>query len=379
MFPSPNFRENPARAVFVTGEIGEPLVHRLTSDICGLRGVGSDPITVYINSRGGSTAHAEQIRALLTTPNQEGQVCRMITVATNRADSAAADLLALGDYAIAYPNAAIHCHGTRLSADEITKEKAEYLAASLKETNEDFALRLARRTFARMAFHFGNLRPDFAKMRGDDAKSGVNAPSMSTDLGCFARVIFGKLSQRSSDLPRQAFERHAALSEMSQFVFSKLSEIKNGQPLAATEAEMLKHILDFELSRRDLTKWNLSGGGMNDLVGDFGSLADYIFGPHRAALENQINPLGPLFLDPADIKEYDDRRKNDPAQAEEWLRARVCPIIEPLWYFVVSLCRLLQQGEYSLSAVDAYWLGIVDEVIGEKLPTLRLVAENPEA
>ena len=138
MVPSPNFRENSTRSIFVVGEIDERQVHRLTPEICKLRGLGSEPITVYINSRGGSTNYAEHIRALLAAPDQEARVCRIITVATNRADSAAADLLALGDYAIAYPTATIHCHGTRLSADEITREKAEYLAASLKETNEDF-------------------------------------------------------------------------------------------------------------------------------------------------------------------------------------------------------------------------------------------------
>ena len=53
-------------------------------------------------------------------------------------------------------------------------------------------------------------------------------------------------------------------------------------------------------------------------------------------------------------------------------------MIEPLWYFVVALCRLLQQGENRLTAVDAYWLGLVDEVVGARLPSLRLIAENPD-
>lgn len=378
MVPSPNFRENSTRSIFVVGEIDERQVHRLTPEICKLRGGGSEPITVYVNSRGGSTIYAEHIRALLAAPDQEARVCRIITVATNRADSAAADLLALGDYAIAYPTATIHCHGTRLSADEITREKAEYLAASLKETNEDFALRLARRTFARMAFHFANVRGMFEGLR-EAAKKATPPVESMTDLECFARVINGKLSSHLCELPRKAFEHHQALSEMRSFVFQKIGKITKSQSLAVMESKMLKRLLEFELKRRDLKKWNLSGGGINDVVADFGSLADYIFGPHRMALVHQINPLGPLFLDPNAIKDYDDRRKKDSVEAETWLHQLVKPIIEPLWYFVVSLCRLLQQGEYPLSAVDAYWLGIVDEVIGEKLPTLRLIAENPEA
>jgi len=44
-----------------------------------LRGLGGDPITVYINSRGGMTFYAEHIRALRKAPNQDGAICRLIT------------------------------------------------------------------------------------------------------------------------------------------------------------------------------------------------------------------------------------------------------------------------------------------------------------
>lgn len=376
MVPSRNFREDSSRAVFVTGEIDEAQVHRLTPDICRLRGLGCDPITVYINSRGGQTFHAEHIRALLKAPTQDGAVCRLITVATNRADSAAADLLALGDYAIAYPRATIHCHGTRMSADQITKERAEFLAVSLKETNEDFALRLARRTFARMALHFANLRGEFPTFRRASAKE--NPPrSNITDLECFAAAIFSRLSRRLRDLPKEAYRHHEILTEMRRFVFNRV-KFEDGQDMGAMEAEVLKQLLEFELSTQDLKKWRLSSGGIEELAADFASLVDFISGPHRQGLEHQITPLGPLFLNPGAIAEYEKRRSADRTKAEKWLRKRVTPIVEPLWYFVVSLCRLLQRGEYSLAAVDAYWLGIVDEVVGERLPTLRLIAENPE-
>ena len=47
------------------------------------------------------------------------------------------------------------------------------------------------------------------------------------------------------------------------------------------------------------------------------------------------------------------------------------------FYFVVSLFRLLQQGEFYLTPRDAYWLGIVDEVIGDTdLPCPRLLLES---
>ena len=106
--PLSDFRKNPSRAIFVTGEIDEKLIHRLTPDICRLRAECAEPITAYIDSRGGSTLAADHLFALLKTPTQDGNV----TVATTRAASAAADILALGDYAIAYPHAVVHFHGT---------------------------------------------------------------------------------------------------------------------------------------------------------------------------------------------------------------------------------------------------------------------------
>ena len=34
--------------------------------------------------------------------------------------------------------------------------------------------------------------------------------------------------------------------------------------------------------------------------------------------------------------------------------------------------------ENRLTAEDGYWLGLVDEVVGARLPSLRLVVENPD-
>jgi ATP-dependent protease ClpP protease subunit len=369
------FREDASRAIFLTGEIDERLVNRLTPDVCRLRGENAEPITVYINSRGGFTYCAEQLRALFATPDQEGHVCRIITVATSRADSAAAGLLALGDYAIAYPAAAIHCHGSRMADEEITTERAEFLAASLKKSNDDFALRLARRTFARIAFHFANLRAEFPDIR-KQAKENKAKRDMSTDLECFAFALHHRLSSNFQKLPQRAFFHHERLAEMSQSILAK--KLPEGGSWLKTEAELLRRLIKYELADRKSENWTLSAGGIDELALDFKSLADYLFGPHQETLENHLDSFGVLFLTPEQIAEYQGRRKLDVDEAAKWLRQQARPLVEPMWYFVVSLCRLLQAGEYGLNATDAYWLGIVDEVIGERLPTLRLIAENPE-
>jgi hypothetical protein len=48
--------------------------------------------------------------------------------------------------------------------------------------------------------------------------------------------------------------------------------------------------------------------------------------------------------------------------------------IEPLWAFTVALCGELNKGENELTPEDAWWLGLIDEVIGT--PTTR--RELPE-
>ena len=376
--PAPLYRENPQRAVYVLGRIDEQNVYRVLPEITRLRGENVEPITVYIHSPGGSTWFAEEINAVLKAPTQDGKRCRVITVVTNYAGSAAADLLALGDYAIAYPAAIIHCHGTRQASDDLTSEKAALIADSLQRSNDAFALRLARKTFRRIVFHFANLRQEFPTIRADLRNELKRDMS---DMECFAFALYDHLADNSGaqNLPKQAYFLQQRLEELSRYVFDRLGEIPEKEPVRETEAKILKHILDYELQRPDADKWNLSDGGIQDVVTDFTQFTDYMFGPHRNDLDAHISELGSLLLDDLGLRKYSELEKDNPAEASIWLKEQVKSVVEPLWYFVVALCRLLQQGEYQLAAADSYWLGIVDEVVGLELPSLRLFAENPDA
>ena len=56
---------------------------------------------------------------------------------------------------------------------------------------------------------------------------------------------------------------------------------------------------------------------------------------------------------------------------------KVSDQLRPIWFLLVSIGRLLQKGEYELSAEDAYWFGIVDEVYGRSdLLCLRQFLES---
>jgi len=128
------FRPDPSRAIYVSGEINQALVDRLTPIIHSLRAASSDPITAYVDSVGGVPYNSVLIQHLIKTPDQDGNSCRLITVATGLAASAAADLLTTGDYAIAYTNAVLLYHGTRRSAGSaITYELASSMAETLQQ------------------------------------------------------------------------------------------------------------------------------------------------------------------------------------------------------------------------------------------------------
>jgi len=94
--------ENHRRSVFLPSEIDIQAYEVVAPRIIELRLHSSDPICLFIHCWGGIPFIAEQILRLMRSPRQDGQRCMVTTICTGVAASAAADLLAAGDYAIAY-------------------------------------------------------------------------------------------------------------------------------------------------------------------------------------------------------------------------------------------------------------------------------------
>lgn len=186
---SPDFRANVDRSVSIFGDISDELVSRVAKDIIRFRSSGDAPITVLINSNGGLITCADFIHDLLTAPDPNGKRPRIITVAVGNAKSAAANLLALGDYAICYPNAAIHFHGVRFGeVADVTMESASTIAMQLRNRNRITASRLARAGSERLAFHYARMREGFSAIRKES-----DNPSLS-EVECFAHALRAKLS-----------------------------------------------------------------------------------------------------------------------------------------------------------------------------------------
>src|SRR6266480_5704725 len=90
------------RSLRVFGEINAEMVSELTPPILGLQQASSDPITLLIDSLGGSIQAADVLAGLLKSPTQAGMKTWVNAIVTGHAASAAAHLLATAEYAISY-------------------------------------------------------------------------------------------------------------------------------------------------------------------------------------------------------------------------------------------------------------------------------------
>jgi ATP-dependent protease ClpP protease subunit len=367
MPPLAEFRENPDRCIYVTGQINQQLVDKLTPIINRIRLGSREPITVYIDSLGGLTSQARLIMDLLRTPTQDGSRCAIVTVATGTAASAAADLFVWGNYAIAYPHARIWFHGTRQQpGEQVTTELALSLAESLKQRNEGFALEMAKAALSRFFFRYLHLRTSFEEFRN-------NSPNMQ-DAELMALSILVRLSTEFR-IPIEAMKKHGRLSELTRYLSQKEQRDKHPpKDEAHFQAKLLKRLIDFKVNEtRNEKNWSFSKKGIGEVQQDFTLFLDYHAGDHMRNLREQVISWGPVCLDDAETEEY----KNIPPESkEEWLVGKTQDKFKPLWQLLVSICRSLQQDEHIITAKDAYWLGLIDEVIGENLPNRRILMEN---
>lgn len=364
--PDENFRANPSRAVYVLGTIDQQLVYRLTQPILRLQSLNRSAITVYIDSPGGSIASMESLWRLLTVSNQDSAPpCRIITVATTRAASAAADLLSSGDYAIAQPQSTILYHGSRTFRDmPLTVETTSMLAQILRMTNETYAMELIRKIESRFMFRFLMLKSRFDDVRKNNRRKAI------TDTECFLVLVSDSLSNRAKKLFETARQRH----ERYEALLKEAKRKRNFKSVARTEAARIKAIVDFEVENNKNDKnWTFQDGGLTRLNDDFFLLNEHLASSQSERLNRLCAQWGKFALSDEDKAEIDNAPEGE---RPELLIRKVRPLLEPLWAFFVALCHALQEGENELTATDAFWLGLIDEVMGDSaLPSLRLIAE----
>lgn len=373
--PDPNFRPNPDRAIYVQGTIDQGTVDRLTPEIIKLTVGNRGPITVFIDSPGGNVASAEVILKLLQATNQDNDpACWLITVVTSRAASAAADLLSSGNYAIAYPESTLLYHGVRTpSVSGITVELASLLAESLKISNDRYAMALTRKSEWRFMFRFMGLRGKFAEHR-----TATGNPRL-TELDCFVAMLRENISNKAKPVIDQAYKRYLRYNDLITHFLKVATRDKRfmasaGGGKAYSEGVMLRGIINFEIASNKKNKdWTFQDGGLVRLTDDFYLLQEYFSSVTSEQFKEICGRWGQYVL----TEEQKAELAVVPAEEKEAKTLeKVRPHFQPLWSFFVALCHALQEGENELSGADAFWLGLIDEVIGmPHLPLTRYLAE----
>ncbi len=385
------------RAIFVQGNLDDSLISTLTPKILALRKDSESPITVFIDSPGGSVVSGAIIRGLLKTPDQMGRTCWVNSVVTGQACSAAADLLTLGDYIISYPNAYIHFHGTGTRGEEITNEQAGHIQEELLSVNKSAAVRLATTVFDRMLSNYFSFKDQLHIVR--DALEEqlrifeVLVAEGTIDVPAFVFYLIDKVKDPYKGMLMHCIDKTSQMSiilnkyreeadkqrQLSPSVRAALKKVQDDEEKSEIidEITMLNVILASKINNNP--KWRLTTEDFNELEQDFIQLnaMEYF---QDEGLDRLIR-FGDLFIPPKDMKffrRYTYEDTEDPkikAKADEIID-RAYGKIEPLWAFSLTLCRELTAGEYPISPEDAWWLGLIDEVLGSPSLTRRVIGKK---
>jgi ATP-dependent protease ClpP protease subunit len=311
------------------------------------------------------------LRTLKLTDQDSSGPCHIITAVTQRAASAAADLLSSGDYAIAYPHSAILYHGMRTQeSNPLTVESTSVLARILRRSNDRYALELARKIDDRFSFRFLFARNNFDEVRTKHPNQQLS------DLQCFIEFIDGKLSKEARKVWQRAKERHGRYKELFTTVVKRVKGEIAKMSVAQAEAAAIKAIVEFEVkANKGDPDWSFRGGGLERLTDDFLLFHEYLTGFASGRLQEWSADWGKFIVAPEIAKEIDAIA--DEKERSKKLNETVGPLLEPLTSFFAAFCHALQEGENELTATDAYWLGLVDEVVGEDdLLCLRHMEED---
>lgn len=185
-----------------------------------------------------------------------------------------------------------------------------------------------------------------------------------SDLDCFVEIISNKLSADARKVWTKAKERYGRYQALIDSVLKRTKKNFATQTIAEIEADNLKSIIAFELKKNKKNpQWSFRNEGLGRMADDFFLLNEYVTTYSHERLQRWCASFGKWTLPTKEAEEIDAIA--DEKERSEKLIAKVRPILQPIWSFFVALCHALQEGENELTAVDAYWLGLVDEVIGE--------------
>jgi ATP-dependent protease ClpP protease subunit len=382
------------RAIFVNEEINDELVKKLTPTILLMRQESNLPITIGIDSPGGSLSSLDTLLGLLTGPCQNGDRGKIITVSTNRAYSSAANLLAFGDYSVALDHSTILFHDVRFSGiRDVTPGKALSVAKSLKEVNDTFALRLAHKIIKRLVWIYIDLEKEFQNTNEkyssihtqyDKVINSFTHPTEDAsyvDIASFATCLYAKSSTESDELISNVMSRLSRwiiLSKLSNSAPSyrakrsrkpglldgirHMYELLDGSPdiLQASEhnLKLLLTLLAGEITSQKSP--NAFQQHLEAAVRDFTLMQSMNDSSHTHSAIRLMLEHDHVFLGTLPNKTFKDK----PDEEQKKILEIAMPRAQLFWLFCALLCRELFEGEHILKPHDAQLFGLIDEVTG---------------
>ncbi|HVU37321.1 MAG TPA: ATP-dependent Clp protease proteolytic subunit [Opitutales bacterium] len=363
---SPNdYRPNRLRAVRICSEIQETAARRIVARHRQLMVQSGRPVTIYVKSKGGFIDSLNKIEDLLHTKDAEGKKRKYVTVASGTTSSAAAYLVVLGHYAYAQPRTWLVFHGVRYRVIEplknISSENAVSMVISLEAQNRHIAGKLANMMLYRLINRF---KCFWQSPEGGAATQGINADK------AIARFIH-HVALRLPAALASGFVTDAAkyATHIGQWLqnSSATAAPTAGAGIFGARAGILEAMFRTKIKSLSHLGATAANAAAVKWMADLPYLHHLKSAKYASMIEELTEIYGPALLTDREAQKYQSWQKKSPRQAKVFLIQVAGGRIFKLWCFAAAAGRKLLIGETVFSATEAYWLGLVDEVLGTDL------------
>ncbi len=350
------FTPDPSRKVNAYGALSRKRIGRIRQELVQLAQQSDRPITVYIDSPGGKLDFIHSMRETPFARKPGETFLPLITVVRGRAESSAAYLLILGDYAYAQPESRLLLHGAGYFSlrknVKINRPEAAVMAMRLDEKNRTIAKRLARRVVRRLAWRHHQL--------------AARAPAKKTNAPWILTFFQSLLDEVATEKSR------ILLTEACEHFLAIYPETAHLQPSRAEQFAILKKWTSHRLQHYRQNTGGIDGVAALELATDLAHVSDLLADDFLATFPQLLQSHGSYLLTAKEAAAYRACLKKNPAQAEKLLRKQAGPRLTQLRCLAHALCWRLLIGENEIAPTDAYWMGLVDEITGTKLTGERL-------
>ena len=360
----------PLRSLMIGDTVDEALVQELRARLLELRSASDEPITLLIDSPGGGPMGATDLVSLLGSGANAGDGPELRTLVTGIAGGCAADLLVAGDLAAALASAQIDLHG---------------------EENGRSGAWLARKMFPRMLDTLKRVTPHSARyaaatdMFTDEVDAGMDRALHGLSL--LAGAMWTELPDGPDEIVQDAVAdllRFRVLrEECEKPTYSPpgalLDTLEHLDPAVRAEGEHRLRVLNVLLARfLDADDDPVVNA---DKLSEAARYLDYYADWSPTHFRNELLPTvlahGEVFFAKDEAEEI---RQLVSAGGEriDALVDRAYRNAEPLWAFTLSIARSLREDGITFDGVSAWWLGLLDVVVGTDLDR-RVGPDAPSA